>query len=436
MPKERSQNPKTAKLVFPGALAGWTMDAFDLSAMFLLVPVLAAIFFPAGSSYAIIGALSIYFISLVFRPLGGLIFGKVGDRVGRKYSMIITLLGLGTVIFATGLLPTYASAGALAVVLLVALRILTGIFAGGEYGNSAAIMMESAPSRKRGLFGGMMQTGYPIGYVLAAIVFLGLHYVFPGAAFIANGWRWMFFIGIIPALAGLAIRLKMPESTLWMDEKKEKKLSSSPIKEIFLHKGTLYSFLTGALAMTGIAWVYSLTLGLYPTILSINNFMPFPTFIYVVIIAILSSLLGYLLSGYASDRIGRRLTIGIYSAFSIALALPLSYVIMTESFGYVGVAIAASILAFLTTGIYGVIPAFLSEKFPTKLRSTGVGISFNGGFIIGSWSSVLMLLVVKPSSPVFFMALGVFVVIGELFILSSALLSKETVNADIRKITA
>ena len=435
MPKERSQDSKTARLVFLGALAGWTMDAFDLSAMFLLVPVLAAIFFPSGSSYAIIGALSIYFISLVFRPLGGLIFGKVGDSVGRKYSMIITLFGLGIVIFATGLLPTYASAGVLAVVLLVALRILTGIFAGGEYGNSAAIMMESAPSKKRGIFGGMMQTGYPIGYVLAAIVFLGLHYVFPGATFIANGWRWMFFIGIIPALAGLAIRLKMPESMLWMDEKKEKKLSHSPIKEIFSHKGTVYSFLTGALAMTGIAWVYSLTLGLYPTILSINNFMPFPTFIYVVIIAILSSLLGYLLSGYASDRIGRRLTICIYSVFSIVLALPLSYVIVTESFGYIGIAIAASILAFLTTGIYGVIPAYLSEKFPTKLRSTGVGISFNGGFIIGSWSSVLVLIVATPSSPVFFMALGLFVVIGELLILLSALLSKETVNADIKKIT-
>ena len=436
MPKKISHGQKIARRVFPGALAGWTMDAFDLSAMFLLVPVLAAIFFPAGSAYAIIGALSIYFISLVFRPLGGLIFGKVGDKVGRKYSMIITLLGLGTVIFATGLLPTYASAGVLAVLLLVALRILTGIFAGGEYGNSAAVMMESAPNMKRGLWGGMMQTGYPIGYVIAAIVFLGLHYVFPGAAFTEYGWRWMFFIGIIPALAGLAIRLMMPESALWMDEKKERKLSGSPIKDIFSHRSTMYSFLTGALAMTGIAWVYSLTLGLYPTILSINNFMPFPIFIYVVIIAILSSLLGYLLSGYASDRIGRRFTIGIYSAFSIALAVPLSYIIVAESFGYIGVAVAASILAFLTTGIYGVIPAYLSEKFPTKLRSTGVGISFNGGFIIGSWSSVLMLLVVKPSSPLFYMVLGGFVIIGELFILSSALLSKETANADIRKIMA
>ncbi len=420
--------------IYPGALAGWVMDSFDLSMMFLLVPTLAGVFFPSNYGLAIIGTWSIYTTTFIFRPVGGLIFGRVGDKIGRKGAMIITLLGLGVIIFATGFLPTYAAIGVGAPILLFVFRIITGIFGGGEYGNSASIMMESVKNKKRGMWSSLIQSGYPIGYTLAAILFLGLNFYFGHTSFLSIGWRWMFYIGIIPVVIGLIIRLKMPESALWSDLNKRSKINRSPIKTIFSNRKMLVGVLTGILAMTGIAWVYGLTLGFYPTILSINSFMAFPDFIYVVIAAILTSLVGYVTSGAISDRIGRRAMMAIYSALAIIVSVPFTSMILNHTGGVYGVGILASILAFLTTGIYGVIPSFLSEKFPTDVRSTGVGIGFNGGFIMGNWSTVFLLLIVATTASTFAGWWAYFIILGELAILVAALLSKETKGIDLKSV--
>ena len=423
--------------IYPGALIGWVMDAFDLSMMFLLVPVLAAEFFPANYGIlAIIGTWSIYTTTFIFRPVGGAIFGRVGDRIGRKKAMVITLLGLGLIIFFTGFLPTYAAIGVAAPILLFLFRIITGTFAGGEYGNSASIMTESVKSQKRGLWGAAIQSGYPIGYTLAAVLFLALHYVFPGNLFSSVGWRWMFYIGIIPVIIGLIIRLKMPESSMWLDTQKKKKIAKAPLSLLFKNRSTRNGVFTGILAMTGIAWVYGLTLGFFPTILSLHNFMGFPAFVYVVITAILFSLVGYFISGKVSDIIGRRNIMIIFSVLAIILSVPLTYAIMNHSLGILGAVLWASVIGFLTTGVYGVIPSFLSEKFPTNIRSSGVGLGFNGGFIIGNWSTVILLLVVGITASTFFAWWGYFVIIGELFILAAALLSKETHGIDLDSIKA
>ena len=423
--------------IYPGALIGWVMDAFDLSMMFLLVPVLAAEFFPANYGIlAIIGTWSIYTTTFIFRPVGGAIFGRVGDRIGRKKAMVITLLGLGLIIFFTGFLPTYAAIGVAAPILLFLFRIITGTFAGGEYGNSASIMTESVKSQKRGLWGAAIQSGYPIGYTLAAVLFLALHYVFPGNLFSSVGWRWMFYIGIIPVIIGLIIRLKMPESSMWLDTQKKKKIAKAPLSLLFKNRSTRNGVFTGILAMTGIAWVYGLTLGFFPTILSLHNFMGFPAFVYVVITAILFSLVGYFISGKVSDIIGRRNIMIIFSVLAIILSVPLTYAIMNHSLGILGAVLWASVIGFLTTGVYGVIPSFLSEKFPTNIRSSGVGLGFNGGFIIGNWSTVILLLIVGITASTFFAWWGYFIIIGELFILAAALLSKETHGIDLDSIKA
>ncbi len=418
--------------IYPGALAGWIMDSFDLSMMFLLVPALAEAFFPSNYGLAIVGTWSIYTTTFVFRPVGGLIFGRLGDRIGRKTAMVITLLGLGLIIFATGFLPTYAAVGIAAPIMLFTFRIITGIFGGGEYGNSASIIMESVKNSKRGKWSALIQSGYPIGYTLAATLFLGLNFYFGHTSFISLGWRWMFYIGIIPVVIGLIVRLRMPESALWSELHKKAKVSRAPIRTIFSNRQLLVGVLTGMLAMTGIAWVYGLTLGFFPTILSLNSFMAFPTFVYIVIAAILTSLVGYIASGSISDRLGRRNMMVIFSVLAIAVSLPFTYMLLNHTGGAVGVGVFASILAFLTTGIYGVIPAFLSEKFPTNVRSTGVGFGFNGGFIIGNWSTVILLLIVTTTAASFTGWWAYFIIIGELFILIAALFSKETKGVDLK----
>ncbi len=428
----RVEEVTITRRVFVGSLAGWVMDAFDLSMMFLLVPVMADVFFPAKYGLAIVGTWSIYTTTFVFRPIGGVIFGRLGDRIGRRNTMVITLTGLGLIVFATGFLPTYEQVGILAPILLFIFRVITGTFAGGEYGNSAAILVESVDRERRGLWGALLQSGYPIGYTLAALVYLGLHYVIPKSSFTQLGWRWMFWIGIIPALIGLAIRLSMPESILWERVTRERGVNKAPFTTILRNPAYRFGALTGILAMTGIAWVYGLTLGFYPTVLSYHNFLTFPYFLYVVIVAILVSLLGYLTSGFVSDIIGRRATMIAFSASAIALAIPLTYLILRHAYGFYGIMALASILAFLTTGIYGVIPAYLSEKFSTDVRSTGVGFSFNGGFIVGNWSTAFLLLISSIGSPGFYAYWGLFVIIGEAMILASALLSNETRGIELQ----
>ncbi len=418
--------------VYPGAIAGWVMDAFNLSMMFLLVPVIAEQFFPANYGLAIIGTWSIYTTTFIFRPVGGLIFGRLGDRIGRKNTMTITLLGLGLITFATGFLPVYAIIGIAAPLLLFLFRIITGIFAGGEYGNGSSILMESVKGSKRGLWGAAIQSGYPLGYTLAAVIFLYLHYVFPGTGFTITGWRWMFWIGIVPAVIGLLIRLKMPESAMWLETRNKAK--QVRLRTLLENRRLMYEIFMGILAMTGIAWVYGLTLGFFPTVLSVGNFLKFPYFIYVVITAILVSLIGYILSGYLSDFIGRRKIMIIFSLLAIITAIPMTFLIMTHDLGFTGSLIFASVIAFLTTGIYGVIPAFLSEKYPTEVRSTGTGLGFNGGFILGNWSTVFLLLIVGFAAASFYAWWGIFVIIGELFILVSALLSKETKGTNLSEV--
>jgi len=162
-----------------------------------------------------------------------------------------------------------------------------------------------------------------------------------------------------------------------------------------------------------------------------HGFLQFPYFLYVVIVAILVSLAGYLISGALSDLIGRRNTMIGFSIAALVAAVPIAYLIMGRAYGFYGVLVTASVLAFLTTGIYGVIPAYLSEKFSTDVRSTGVGFSFNGGFIIGNWSTAILLLLTSMTGAAFYAYWGAFIVVGELFILASALMSPETSGAEL-----
>ncbi len=193
----------------------------------------------------------------------------------------------------------------------------------------------------------------------------------------------------------------------------------------------------------------SVNLGFYPTTLPEFFKIGFPDFLYIVIIAILTSFLGYFSSGYISDRIGRKKALYMFSALGIVLAFPTMYGMFTGAYGILMAGFLTSLLAFVTTGAYGVIPAYLSEKFPTRVRGTGVGISFNGGFIVGSWSSVIILAIVGAVNPLtdttdvstLHAALGSFwwitaigIIVGEIMILFSALISRETYKEDLSKI--
>jgi MFS family permease len=418
--------------VYPGAFIGWMVDGFDLSMMFLLIPILAPQFFPKSSAIAIIGVWSIYTITLVCRPLGGILFGILGDKIGRRKAIFAAVAGLGISVFLTGFLPNYHSIGVWAPISLTFLRVLTGIFAGGEYSNSAVIIVESAEKNKRGRWGGAIQAGYAVGFLVAAILFLFLHYAIPKESFANYGWRWMFWSSIVlTVIALLVVKYRMIESAKWEKAKEEGKTKKMPLTEILKNGETLKEVLTGILFMVGMSWIYGLTLGFFPTVLALGKQFIFPQTLYVVIIALTAAVIGYLFSGFVSDFIGRRRTVITFSLITMIVSLFSTQIISkTNDFTYC--AIFASILGFFSAGLYGVTPTYLSERFSTHIRSTAVGISFNFGFIFGNWGTAILLVFTKISSSNFPNMWSAFIIFGEALVMLSALLSKETKDVELR----
>src|SRR5437879_3523128 len=191
------------------------------------------VFFPAGNgTLAIIAAFGTYAIGFLARPLGAAIFGHYGDKVGRKAMLAITIIVMGSGTFLIGLLPTYEQIGIAAPVLLVVLRFLQGIGLGGEWGGAVLMVVENAPTGKRGLFGSMVQVGNPIGN-LAAIGMFALVSQLPESEFMAWGWRIPFLISVLLVGVGLYIRLRMQETPVFRELKAANKVAQMPIVEIF-----------------------------------------------------------------------------------------------------------------------------------------------------------------------------------------------------------
>ena len=423
--------------IYMGGLFGWMMNIWDLTIMVLLVVPISSLFFPGINEYfAITGTISIYLATSVFRAAGGFIFGRLGDIIGRKKSMEITLIGIGVSSLLTGLIPTYSQAGILSFVLLVILRIATGLFAGGEYGNSAVIVVENAPKNRRGVWGALTQIGFPIGFILAASTYLIVLSIVGANNFATPsytaGWRMVFWIGIIPAIAGLIIRASLPESPLWEKMKENRGIENSPLRSLFGNKITRNTFINSWIGMTGFALAYWLTAGFLPTLLPTYAKTSSALSLMILMVALASSLFAYIIVGAVSDRIGRKKAIYIFSILGAAFALPTLYLILNPGSSLLIIALSASVLTFTATGVWGIFPVYLSEKFPTQLRDTGVGSTFNSGFIIGAWGSTFALMLAGADPHKYLLwAAGGLIILGLIIAASSVFFAKETREAEM-----
>ena len=430
----RSNTAKSFRGIYFGGLAGWIMAIWDLTIMVLLVGPISALFFPdTGRLMAITATISIYLATSVFRSAGGFIFGRIGDIKGRKYSMVLSLVGIGAASVLTGFIPTYSQAGYLSIILLIALRAFVGLFAGGEYGNSAVIVVENAPEGRKGLWGALTQIGFPIGFILAASTYLAV-LTYTGTSNFASpsytaGWRIVLWVGIIPLVAGLVIRLAMPESDAWENLKSKGRLEKSPLRTLFGSRETRISFFNAWIGMTGFALAYWLTAGFFPTLLPEYAGIGSPVSLYVLMVALASSLLAYIIIGWMSDRIGSKRSIYFFSLLGIVFSVPMLYILLQPTSGLVLKVLAAAILTFTVTGAWGIFPSYLSEKFPAPIRATGVGSTFNSGFLIGAWGSSFALLLAgsAPETYLLWTTSGL-IVLGLLLASGSALFSREGRN--------
>ena len=352
------------KSSFLAALLGWTMDAFDY---FIVVLVYADIAETFGKSKETVAFLTT--ATLLMRPVGALLFGLWADKVGRRKPLIVDVLFYSTVGFLCAFAPNFT--------VLIVLRLLYGIGMGGEWGLGAALAMEKIPKERRGFFSGVLQQGYSMGYLLAAVAFL----------IISDGlglsWRWLFALSIVPALISLIIRTRVQESEAWEATQEQLAVTKTSVKDVIFTGAVLRRFIYLVLLMTAFNWMSHGTQDVYPTFLQATDSggagLSESTALMIAIVYNIGAIIGGLTFGGLSERFGRRYTI----AFCTLLALPVVPIFAYSSTA--GMLVLGSFLMqLLVQGAWGVIPAHLTEMSPDAIRGFYPGVTYQLGNVLAA----------------------------------------------------
>jgi MFS family permease len=295
------------RVVFASSL-GTVFEWYDFYLYATLAPFFAALFFPpANATAALLASFATYAAGFLVRPFGALVFGRIGDLVGRKYTFLVTILVMGLSTAAVGLLPTYASIGMLSPVLLVLLRLAQGLALGGEYGGAATYVAEHAPRDRRGLHTSFIQTTATLGFFLSLVVIGACRRGFDEATFKEWGWRLPFLVSLVLLAISVYIRLKLNESPLFLKMKAEGKGSKSPLKESFGNWPNLKVVLIalfGAAAGQGVVWYTGQFYALF--FLTGTLKIDWKTAYNIMTIALVLGTGLFVFFGWLSDRIGRK----------------------------------------------------------------------------------------------------------------------------------
>jgi MFS family permease len=298
--------PEEKRVIFASSL-GTVFEWYDFYLYATLAPFFAALFFPKGNeTAALLSAFATYAAGFLVRPFGALVFGRIGDLVGRKYTFLITIVVMGGATFAVGLLPTYEAIGWGAPILLVSLRLLQGLALGGEYGGAATYVAEHAPNHRRGYDTSWIQTTATLGFFLALLV-IGMCRVQMDAKVFADwGWRIPFWFSVILLAFSVYIRLKLEESPVFTKMKSEGKGSKAPLTDSFLrypnNKFVLLALL-GATAGQGVVWYTGQFYALFFLIITLK--LEFVTAYMLIGASLLIGTPFFIFFGWLSDKIGR-----------------------------------------------------------------------------------------------------------------------------------
>ncbi|ROR64759.1 MFS transporter [Agrococcus jenensis] len=379
---------KERNKVLAAVVVGTTIEWYDFFIYaFMANLVFAQLFFqPAGEGMMQILSLITIGISFLFRPLGAFLAGHFGDKIGRRPMLVLTLLLMGIATTLVGALPTFEQAGFLAPVLLILLRILQGISAGGEWGGAVLMAIEHAPQGRRGLYGSFVQAGVPLGMLLATSILAGIRAAFPGDAFLEVGWRIPFFVSILLVVVGYVVRRSVDESPVFQEIKQTAQQESAPIVQVFRKYGLIVLF-AAMVFMANNATGYMTTGGYVQGLASrpVDGTPPGLGFDPVgVQLATFAGSLSWLVftfvAGALSDRIGRK---RLYITGWIVLAVTIVPLFVLVEQGVWGVALGTILLGAGLGLTYGAQAAWYAESFPAGVRYSGVSIAYAIGAIIG-----------------------------------------------------
>jgi hypothetical protein len=302
----KSIGTEERKVIFASSL-GTVFEWYDFYLYAVLAPFFAALFFPPGNqTAALLSAFAAYAAGFLVRPFGALVFGRIGDLVGRKYTFLVTIVFMGSATFLVGLLPTYSSIGWGAPILMVTLRLVQGLALGGEYGGAATYVAEHAPHNKRGYDTSWIQTTATLGLFLALIVIYLCRSNMDAKAFAEWGWRIPFWVSLILLVFSIYIRLKLHESPVFQKMKSEGKGSKSPLTDSFFrypnNKFVLLALL-GATAGQGVVWYTGQFYALFFLIITLK--LDYVSAYWLIAVSLLIGTPFFIVFGWLSDKIGR-----------------------------------------------------------------------------------------------------------------------------------
>jgi MHS family shikimate/dehydroshikimate transporter-like MFS transporter len=375
---------------------------------------------PVVGTLAAFGASAVGFFA---RPLGGALFGHFGDRIGRKSVLMLTMLTMGLGTFLIGCLPNYDSIGVLAPILLVALRLVQGIGLGGEWGGASLLVLEHAPSHRRGLYGSLVQIGFPLGLALSSLAFAAASKM-PDADFQSWGWRVPFLLSLVLVIVGVFVRAKVAESPVFERMKAENRVVKSPLLDVILRHPR--AFLTAiGLKLSEVSWVYMLT-AFVVAYATTKLGLPKKLLLDAVLYGALLELITIPCFGWLSDQIGRRPMYIIGSVITIIIAFPVLMLIETKdpTIVILTIAIAMSLghgMMFAPESTY------FPELFGANIRFSGASFGFQVSAAIGGGLSpiVATMLTNKMGGSA---GVSVLLIILAVITLIAALYARETKN--------
>ena len=369
--------------VIGASSAGTMIEWYDFYIFGSLAAIISTQFYPEGSATAnFLKTLATFAVGFAVRPFGALVFGRIGDLIGRKFAFLMTLLIMGGSTAAIGLLPSYKTIGMAAPILLVLLRLLQGLALGGEYGGAAVYVAEHAPDGKRGFYTSFIQTTATLGLFASLVVILVVRASVGEEAFKQWGWRIPFLLSIVLVAMSYYIRVRLKESPLFSRLKESGKTSKAPLKDSFGTWSAWKIFLLvlfGATAGQAVVWYTGQFYALFflQTVLKV----PLTTSYIIVAVALLLGAPLFVVFGALSDRIGRK---GIMMAGNLLAALSY-YPIYQAMKAYsspvnpVMLTVLVLIQVVFVTMVYGPIAAFLVEAFPARIRYTSLSLPYHFG---------------------------------------------------------
>ncbi len=369
-------NPSTPmKRVIAASMIGNALEWFDYALYGQMAVLLGALFFPSQDTFTqTLSSFGVFAAGFVARPFGGVVFGWVGDTFGRRKALTLSVLLMAGCTAAIGCLPTYKDIGVAAPLLLVCIRIAQGLSVGGEFSGTIIYLVEHAPTGRRGLIGGTSMMSLVIGFLSGSLTVSALSGLLGEEAFHAWGWRIPFLSGLIIGAVGYFLRTHCSESPVYAEAHAGGHLSKTPVGEVFrsykvpmLRAIGAYALTTGPFYIVGI---YFIAFNRDVLGLSFAESMRINTF------SMLAMLAAVPFSAYLSDKTGRKRALVAIAFLLFALLIPL-FSLLEKSSGFGTIAAAEAGLATIIGLAIGIKPALLAELFPTRVRFTGMAISYN-----------------------------------------------------------